>query len=124
MARTSKGRLFLQTIWRRQMLDRPHRPTLHTGWQAAALALCAVAAMLAAPSAARAMDTDWHQTCNFKSSPQGYGDMARERACMRQNDCTAMANARGGMMMGMGCVGVMPDTAAAATRAAQPGQRR
>ncbi|HEY5795836.1 MAG TPA: hypothetical protein VIU82_12540 [Bosea sp. (in: a-proteobacteria)] len=105
------------------MLDRPHLPALRNGWRAVALALCAGAAMLAAPSPARAMDTDWHQTCTFKTSPQGYGDMARERACIRQNDCTAMADARGGMMMGMGCVGVAPDAPAAATRAAQPRQR-
>lgn len=81
-------------------------------------------ALFGAATPARAMDTDWHQACAFKTSPQGYGDMARERSCIRQNDCVAMADARGGMMTGMGCFGVAPDTPAAAASAAQPGRRR
>lgn len=81
-------------------------------------------ALFSAATPARAMDTDWHQACSFKTSPQGYGDMARERACIRQNDCVAMADAHGGMMTGMGCFGVAPDTPAAAASAAQPGRRR
>ena len=90
-----------------------------SGWRAAALALCAGAALVAASSPARALDTDWHQACTFKSAPQGYGDMAKERACIRQNDCAAMADARGGPMMGMGCMFVQPSVqtpAAGATR--------
>jgi hypothetical protein len=106
------------------MFDRSLPPILHRSLRLAALAVCAGAGLLAAAAPTGAMDTDWHKVCTFKSSPQGAAEMAREMACMRLRDCTAMANARGGMMMGMGCVGVMPDAAAAATRAAQPGQRR
>lgn len=86
------------------------------GWRATALALCAGAALMAASAPARAMDTDWHQACTFKSSPQGYGDMARERACIRQNDCAAMANALGSPMTGLGCFWVQPDISPVAHR--------
>ena len=93
------------------------------GWRVAALAICAGAAMLAASSPARALDSDWRQACTFKSSPQGYGDMAKERACIRQNDCASMADARGTTMTGMGCFGVSPATPAATVGAARPTRR-
>ncbi|PTM42720.1 hypothetical protein [Bosea sp. 124] len=105
------------------MLDRTHLPALHS-LRLAAFALCAGAAMMAAPAPAKALDTDWHQACTFKNSPQGYGDMARERACIRQNDCASMADAHGATMMGMGCFGVSPSAPAVNADAAQPVRRR
>ena len=48
----------------------------------------------------------------------GSGDALRVYNCTRQKECQQMANAKGGMMMGMGCFGVEPNGAAPAARQA------
>lgn len=79
-----------------------------------ALVLGAAWALSAAvPAPAGAQDTNWKEVCSFKSSPQGYGEMIRERICMQHNACHAAADARGGMYSGAGCVMVPPAAAAA-----------
>lgn len=67
----------------------------------------------AAPAPAKAMDMDWKKACTFASSPQNYGDANRERFCMQQNNCQALADAHGGMYTGAGCFMVAPSAQAA-----------
>jgi hypothetical protein len=70
------------------------------------------AASALAPAPARAMDTDWKKVCTFASSPQNYGDAIRERVCMVENHCQRMADAKGNMYTGPGCVMVRPSAQA------------
>ncbi|RDJ27676.1 hypothetical protein DWF00_12155 [Bosea caraganae] len=76
------------------------------------------AASALAPAPAKAMDTDWRKVCTFANSPQNYGDANRERFCMQQNNCQALADAQGSMFTGAGCVMVRPSTPAAAPQTA------
>jgi hypothetical protein len=69
---------------------------------------------LAAASPAAATTTDWQAGCQFKETPQGYGEMVRYAACMRKSDCQKMANAGNPNLLIAGCFGVTPDTAAEA----------
>ncbi|AMJ59435.1 hypothetical protein [Bosea sp. PAMC 26642] len=88
--------------------------------RSAAFAVLATGALCwMAPTPAAALETDWKQGCIMKSSPQGYGEMIRERQCGHLNDCQRMADAKGAMMTGMGCFFVAPSSGAAATDAGQ-----
>ncbi|TCR62215.1 hypothetical protein [Bosea sp. BK604] len=90
----------------------------------AALILGAAWALSAlAPAPAKAMDTDWKKVCTFASSPQNYGDANRERFCMQQNNCQALADAQGSTYTGAGCFMVAP-SAKAAPQAAPRSTRR
>ena len=64
----------------------------------------------AAATPASALDTGWKQACTFAISPQGYGDMIKERNCIEQKYCQAMADAQGSPYTGAGCIMVRPST--------------
>ena len=71
---------------------------------------------------AMAQSTSWEEGCAMRVITPGSGDALRNYNCTRQKECQQMANAKGGMMMGMGCFGVEPNAAApaAATGQARP----
>lgn len=68
---------------------------------------------VAAPAPANAQTTTWKDACTFKSSPQNYGDANRERFCIQQNACQALADAQGSTYTGAGCFMVAPSVKAA-----------
>jgi hypothetical protein len=72
------------------------------------LAASAVAATLAAASPAIARQASWEIGCAMRNVTPGPGDIHRTMNCDRQKGCQTMANAKGGMMMEMGCFGVEP----------------
>lgn len=94
----------------------------------AALALLAGAAFFIAGQApALAQSTSWEEGCAMPVVTPGYGDALRVHNCARQKDCQQMADARGGMMMGMGCFFVAPRGTAPETSPAgrtRPAQRQ
>ncbi|AZO77279.1 hypothetical protein B5U98_17040 [Bosea sp. Tri-39] len=57
---------------------------------------------------AAAQSTNWEEGCAMRVVTPGSGDILRTMNCARQKECQQMANARGSMMMGMGCFGVEP----------------
>ncbi len=81
---------------------------------------CALAAVLAGlgfaaggllfslPALAQAPQESWEIGCAIRNVTPGPGDLLRTMNCDRQKGCVTMANAKGGMMMEMGCFGVMP----------------
>ena len=80
----------------------------------------------AAPASAQTQQPDmkWETGCAWRDVTPGPGDALRQYNCTRQKDCQQMANAKGSMMMGMGCVMVepaakAPSPAATRTRPAQ-----
>jgi hypothetical protein len=73
-----------------------------------------------APAAAQSMS--WEEGCAMRMVTPGSGDILRTMNCDRQKMCQQMANAKGGMMMGMGCFGVEPKTPAPAAQ--QTGRAR
>ncbi|CAN7212379.1 hypothetical protein LJR090_000820 [Bosea sp. LjRoot90] len=86
--------------------------------RSAALGAAVIAAILAgsalfgAATPARAQSTSWEEGCAGRMVTPGSGDILRTMNCDRQKMCQQMANAKGGMMMGMGCFGVEPKGAA------------
>lgn len=74
----------------------------------------------AAPAAAQSMN--WEDGCAMRVVTPGSGDILRTMNCDRQKMCQQMANAKGGMMMGMGCFFVEPK--APAPTAPQAGRTR
>lgn len=50
----------------------------------------------------------WEIGCAMRNVTPGPGDLLRTMNCDRQKGCQEMANAKGAMMMEMGCIGVMP----------------
>lgn len=84
----------------------------------AAVAFLAGAAIFGAGQApALAQSTSWEEGCAMRVVTPGSGDALRAYNCARQKECQQMANAQGGMMMGMGCFGVEPNAAAQAGQA-------
>jgi hypothetical protein len=71
---------------------------------------------------ALAQSTSWEEGCAMRVVTPGSGDALRVYNCTRQKECQQMANAKGGMMMELGCFGVMPR--AAAPIAPQAGRTR
>lgn len=85
----------------------------------AAVALLAGAAFFSAGQApALAQSTSWEEGCAMRVVTPGSGDALRTYNCSRQKECQQMANAKGGMMMGMGCFGVEPKGTAPAAQQA------
>lgn len=85
----------------------------------AALALLAGAAFCGAGQApALAQSTSWEEGCAMRVVTPGYGDATRLYNCARQKECQDMANAKGSMMMGMGCFFVSPKGVAPAAKRA------
>jgi hypothetical protein len=85
----------------------------------AAVALLAGAAFFGtgqAPALAQSMS--WEEGCAMRVVTPGSGDALRNYNCARQKECQQMANAKGGMMMGMGCFGVEPKAPAPAAQQA------
>lgn len=78
-----------------------------------------------APATAQA--ASWEEGCAVRMVTPGSGDILRTMNCDRQKMCQQMANAKGGMMMGMGCFFVEPKaptpTAQRAGRT-RPGQQQ
>lgn len=60
----------------------------------------------ATPASAQSMS--WEAGCAERVVTPGPGDALRAFNCARQKECQQMANAKGGMMMDMGCFGVSP----------------
>lgn len=77
-------------------------------------AVAGLAYGLAAASPAAATTAEWQAGCQFKESPQGYGEMMRYAACMRKSDCQKMANTGSPNLLIAGCFGVTPDATAQA----------
>jgi hypothetical protein len=88
--------------------------------RAAAVAILAGAAFGAGAAPAAAQATGWEEGCAMRMVTPGSGDILRTMNCDRQKMCQQMANAKGGMMMGMGCFFVEPK---APTPAAQQAGR-
>jgi hypothetical protein len=85
----------------------------------AAITLLAGAAFFSAGQApALAQSTSWEEGCAMRVVTPGSGDALRTYNCSRQKECQQMANAKGGMMMGMGCFGVEPKGTAPAAQQA------
>lgn len=85
----------------------------------AALALLAGAALFSTgqgPALAQSMN--WEDGCAMRVVTPGSGDILRTMNCTRQKECQQMANAKGGMMMSMGCFGVEPQPQAPVARQA------
>lgn len=79
----------------------------------------------AVPTPAHALES-WEVGCAYRSLPSGNGEAQRAFNCERQKMCRQMANARGAMMMEMGCFFVEPTATApapAATRS-RPAQQQ
>ena len=104
-----------------------------TAWlgRTALLALLAGGVWLgaaAAPASAQTQpwSTSWESGCAWRDVTPGPGDALRQANCARQKDCQLMANAKGSMMMEMGCLFVEPaarSPAPAATRS-RPAQQQ
>jgi hypothetical protein len=84
---------------------------------AAILALLAGAAVFGASTSQAAERQSWEIGCAWREVTPGPGDALRNYNCTRQRDCQQMANAKGQMMMGLGCFFVMPE--AGSSRPAQ-----
>ena len=74
----------------------------------AGLVLAAGSLMSGAPALAQAPQQSWEIGCAMRNVTPGPGDIHRTMNCERQKGCQNMANAKGAMMMEMGCFGVMP----------------
>lgn len=99
----------------------PRRSGGRAGLHAAAFGLFVALALGTAGSASAQTDSGWRAACTFKSAPQGYGDMIKERNCIGQNDCQRMADAAGRTLFTAGCFGVAPS---APVRPLLPGEGR
>lgn len=73
-----------------------------------ALAFAAGGLFSAAPARAEEPRQSWEIGCSARNVTPGAGDLLRTMNCDRQKGCQEMANAKGAMMMEMGCIGVMP----------------
>jgi len=83
--------------------------SLRASLAAAALAIATGIVTLGLGSGpAAAQSTSWEEGCAMRVVTPGSGDALRNYNCARQKDCQQMANAKGGMMMGMGCFFVEP----------------
>lgn len=71
-------------------------------------AILAGGALFGASAPARAQSTSWEEGCAMRMVTPGPGDILRTMNCDRQKMCQQMANAKGGMMMDMGCFFVGP----------------
>lgn len=81
--------------------------------RAAAFALLAGSAFFnLGSSPASAQSTGWERACAERMVSPGAGDALRVNNCARQRECQAMANAKGAMMMEMGCFFVSPSASA------------
>jgi hypothetical protein len=89
---------------------------------ALAAAFIAGGTLLGGAAPARAQSMSWEDGCAMRVVTPGSGDILRTMNCDRQKTCQQMANAKGGMMMGMGCFGVEPKTPAPAAQ--QTGRAR
>lgn len=74
----------------------------------AGLAFAAGGLLSAAPASAQEPLQSWEIGCATRNVTPGPGDLLRTMNCDRQKGCQTMANAKGAMMMEMGCFGVMP----------------
>lgn len=99
--------------------------------RAAAVALFASGIFVAAnagPAAAQTQrpDMKWETGCAWRDVQPGSGDAMRQYNCTRQKECQLMANAKGSMMMGMGCFFVQPapTSPSPATTQTRPGQQQ
>lgn len=88
--------------------------------RAVAFAILSGAAFGAGAAPASAQSMNWEEGCAMRMVTPGSGDILRTMNCDRQKMCQQMANAKGGMMMGMGCFFVEPK---APTPAAQQAGR-
>ena len=68
-----------------------------------------------------AQASSWERACAERVVSPGAGDALRVNNCARQKECQQMADARGSVMMGMGCFFVAPSAEAPAP---QPGRSR
>jgi hypothetical protein len=81
-----------------------------------------------APASAQTQQPDmkWETGCAWRDVTPGSGDALRQYNCTRQKECQLMANAKGGMMMGMGCFFVQPapTSPSPATTQTRPSQQQ
>lgn len=109
-------------------IQHPTRPATGPSLGGAALfALLAGASLFGAGTApAAAQSTSWEEACSARIVTPGNGDALRTLNCERQKMCQQMANAKGGMMMEMGCFFVMPKAGATTAQAGRvrPGQQQ
>lgn len=82
--------------------------------RAAAIAILAGTAFFGAGPSPASAQSSWEQGCATRMVSPGAGDALRVNNCTRQKECQQMANAKGTMMMGMGCFFVAPSGAQAA----------
>ncbi len=73
-----------------------------------ALAFGAGGLLFGTPALAQEPRQSWEIGCAMRNVTPGPGDLLRTMNCDRQKACQQMANAKGAMMMEMGCIGVMP----------------
>ncbi len=94
--------------------------------RAAAFAIPAGFAFLGLGStAATAQSNSWERACAERVVSPGSGDALRVYNCARQKECQAMANAKGAMMMELGCFFVSPSAVPAAQAGrSRPGQQQ
>jgi hypothetical protein len=85
---------------------RSRRPSVIVGL--IGLAFAAGSLLCGAPALAQEPKQSWEIGCATRNVTPGPGDLLRTMNCDRQKSCQEMANARGSMMMEMGCIGVMP----------------
>ncbi len=82
----------------------------------------------AAPASAQTQQPDmkWETGCAWRDITPGSGDALRQYNCTRQKECQLMANAKGAMMMSMGCFFVepAPTSPSPATTRTRPGQQQ
>lgn len=74
----------------------------------AGLALAVGGFLHGAPAFAQEAKQSWEIGCAMRNVTPGPGDLLRTMNCDRQKGCQEMANAKGAMMMEMGCLGVTP----------------
>ncbi len=85
---------------------RSHRPAVIAAL--AGLAFAAGSLLSGVPALAQEAKQSWEIGCATRNVTPGAGDLLRTMNCDRQKGCQEMANAKEGMMMEMGCIGVMP----------------
>lgn len=82
----------------------------------------------AAPASAQTQQPDmkWETGCAWREVTPGSGDALRQYNCTRQKECQLMANAKGAMMMNMGCFFVQPapTSPSPATTRTRPAQQQ
>ncbi|WP_332684766.1 hypothetical protein [Bosea sp. (in: a-proteobacteria)] len=81
--------------------------------RAAAFAIMAGSAFFSLGSGPASAQSSWEQGCATRMVSPGAGDALRVYNCSRQKECQQMANAKGAMMMEMGCFFVAPSAAPA-----------